>query len=168
MNETDRADDVREQFERASSFERLDDDAWTIRDATFEATVRVEERDDGSRCVVVVEAPTLDAAVVGERVAGVVEEGWYETFVRRVEAVDGVTRTERVETPAVRRDDDEVVVTATFTPSEDAPGDARALVTFVEGTWVQGIVPGYEYVDRIQAIREQAHRQGGDGGSTPL
>ncbi|MFW5938219.1 MAG: DUF5813 family protein, partial [Halanaeroarchaeum sp.] len=37
-----------------------------------------------------------------------------------------------------------------------AGDDVVAVVSFVEGTLMQGIIPGYDYEERIQRLRERA------------
>jgi len=56
---------------------------------------------------------------------------------------------------------DDVVVEVTFDGGADPAADAEALVNFLEGTWFQGIVPGYEYREDVQSMRERAHERGG-------
>jgi hypothetical protein len=129
------------------------DDGFVPTQTTFEATVSVE---DGS---VRIEShvPTLDAVVTDETVAPVVEDGWFETFERRVEDLAGVTKTDDVAVESVEREGEGVTVVTTIRPSTGTAGeDVIAVVSFVEGTWMEGIIPGYEYEARIQRLRERA------------
>ncbi|MFB6093879.1 MAG: DUF5813 family protein [Halanaeroarchaeum sp.] len=122
---------------------------------TFDATVRVE---DGT---VTIEQtlPTLDAAVVGETVAPVVEDGWFETLDRRVRDVGGVTKADDVRVTRVSRGEGSVTVRTALEASPGTIGDdALAVVSYVEGTWVEGIIPGYDYVDTVEDLRETARR----------
>ncbi|WP_232686377.1 DUF5813 family protein [Halobacterium zhouii] len=156
--------DAEAAFEDHRHFERTDDGfAPTTND--FEATVAL--RDDAVS--VTVTLPTLDAATT-EPVADVVEDGWYETFERRVEDAPGVAIADDVAAPDVERGTDEVTVETRVSGDDDtAADDALALVNYVEGTWFQGIIPGYDYVEEVQAMREQAATQAeGDGQGTPL
>jgi len=148
------ADDA---FERESDEADDGEGGYRVTTATFDATV-VPGPD---RYRVVVEAPTIGAAVVGEEVADVVVEGWYETLERRLSALGDVTTTDDVAEPTVRRAGETVVVEVTYDPSADAAGDALALVNFVEGTWFQGLIPGYAYEERVAAAREAARQRGG-------
>jgi len=41
--------------------------------------------------------------------------------------------------------------------------DAGALIDFVEGTYVQGVIPGYEYTAPVSDLLSAARQQGGGG-----
>lgn len=130
----------------------------------FEAVVEVEENGE-TRYRVVVRLPTLDAVVEGETVAQVVEDGWFETLERRLEGPEQVTTgLESVDSTVVRTEN-EVRVELTFasTNPERAAENAKSLVEFVEGTWVQGIVPGYEYGEPAASLLDRASRNYDDG-----
>jgi hypothetical protein len=79
--------------------------------------------------------------------------------------VGGVLRADRDLAPAARRTDDRVVVESTFADLDPRRGvaDALALINFVEGTYVQGIVPGYEYEGAVAEVVASARRAGGSG-----
>jgi hypothetical protein len=129
----------------------------------FDAEVAVAAREDGAvGFEVTVRVPSLSAATA-DHVAAVVEEGWYETFELRIEDVGDVTRGDHDLDPSVRRAGDEVVVTLSFGDLDPRRGvdDALAFVNFVEGTYVQGVVPGYEYVDPVAGILAEARRAAG-------
>jgi hypothetical protein len=142
-------------FESHHEFEGGDSE-YAVTTAQFEATVTV-----GEPHRLRAELPTLDAVVVGESVADVVEEGWFDTFRRRIEDLSGVT-TGSVESPAVSREGRTVVVEVAFDGKAPAD-DAVALLNSIEGTWFQGVVPGYDYRGDVQAMRERAHQRGGQG-----
>lgn len=151
-------DDLRRAFEAHDDFERAGD-GFEATGATFDARVAVGA--DGYR--VTVAAPTLDAAVAGESVADVVQEGWLETFSRRVADVDGVTRTDAVEPPVVERDGETVFVDVAVDRGGVEPAmDASALVTFVEGTWFEGVIPGYDYREPVASVRKRAQDRAGN------
>ncbi|MGM0399099.1 MAG: DUF5813 family protein [Halobacteriota archaeon] len=108
--------------------------------------------------------PTLNAAVENETVAPVVEDGWFETFERRVVDADGVTRSDAVDVTAVEREAATVTVVTEIEPSPGTAGeDVVAIVSFVEGTWMEGIIPGYEYVEQVERIRDRARRNAQSG-----
>ena len=133
--------------------------------AAFDARVAAAGRTDGRAAFdVTVAAPTLSAAAADE-VAEVVETGWFETFELRVADVGGVLRADRDLAPAARRTDDRVVIESTFADLDPRRGvaDALALINFVEGTYVQGIVPGYEYEGAVAEVVASARRAGGSG-----
>lgn len=129
------------------------DGGYEVTDATFDARVVVGDE----RWTLTLTLPTISAVVEGE-VGDAVAEGWYETLQRRLEDVGGVTRG-TVDGPAVTRDDGTVRVEFTG-GGEDPAADARALVTFAEGTWFQGVIPGYDYEQRVERLRRRARQRG--------
>jgi len=158
--------DVAGEFEAHGRFERTAGDGETFEPTTndWDATATVR---DGPVDVVVV-VPTLDAAT-NDEVADVVEDGWYDTFERRVEGADSVTLADDVDVTSVSRDAGDITVELTMDPrSGKAADDALALVNYVEGTWFQGVVPGYDYVEQVQAMREQAAQNAQSTDGTPL
>ncbi|MFB6156365.1 MAG: DUF5813 family protein [Haloferacaceae archaeon] len=129
----------------------------------FDAEVRAGEGTDGRiEFAVEVRVPRLSTVVEGE-VADVVEEGWAETFELRVTDPGGVTRGDRDLDPSVRAVDGALVVTVGFEDVDPRRGvaDALALVNFVEGTYVQGVIPGYEYTEPVAGILAEARRAAG-------
>jgi len=166
--------DLAGEFEAHGRFERTDGGgsagdgesgaAFAPTANDWDATVTV--RDGVVEVVVVV--PTLDAAT-NDEVADVVEDGWYDTFERRVEGADSVTLAEDVEVESVSREGGGITVELRMTPrSGKAADDALALVNYVEGTWFQGVVPGYDYVEQVQQMREQAAQNAQSTDGTPL
>ncbi|MFW6384495.1 MAG: DUF5813 family protein [Halodesulfurarchaeum sp.] len=142
-------------FRSAPGYEERSPDTFELRGLDFEGRVIVR---DGTP-ILQQELPTLDGAVVGETVAAVVEEGWLETFRRRVTDVTGATGHE-IGDPAVEQQGQTVEVRIPIKAGAKGPEAARHAATFVEATWVEGIVPGYEYEPRVQAIRDRAHSTG--------
>ncbi|AHG04681.1 hypothetical protein HALDL1_14595 [Halobacterium sp. DL1] len=156
--------DIDVEFVEHGRFRAVDEES---EEAAFEPTTN----DWSARAVV--EAETVDitvtvptlSAVVNEPVADVVEDGWYDTFERRVVDADSVTLADDVTVTGVSREEGDVVVELTLTPrSGKADDDALALVNYVEGTWFEGVIPGYDYVEQVQSMREQA-AQNGQGSS---
>jgi hypothetical protein len=158
-------DRVDRAFRDHGSFERVDgeEDVYESVTTPFEGVVSVAPADDGRVSFeVTVRVPTLDEVVDG-RVADIVEDGWYETFELRVEDVGGVTQREHDFDPAVRRRDGTVVVEFAFEEINERRGvdDAGALVNYVEGTYAQGIIPGYDYLPPATDIVDRAKQHGG-------
>lgn len=133
---------------------------FSLTTTPFDAAVRISA--DGSRISfrVSVETPTLNAVVRGEEVAPVVQEGWFETFERRVSDIAGVTKGD-IEPPTVSIDEatENVEVEAQFTTDHYPTGisDAKAIIDYIEGTYVQGIIPGYEYREPASCLLDRAH-----------
>jgi hypothetical protein len=156
MAEPTAAFDVAPEFEASPK-------GYAATTATFDAYVVV-----GAESVTVtVEVPTLDAAVVGETVPDVVEDGWFDTFRRRVSDLSGVTTADLGEPDVTRHETTVVVETAVPLRPDRVATDALAVINFVEVTWFGGVVPGYDYDERVQAAREAASEAGGSGGPPP-
>ncbi|WP_435062574.1 DUF5813 family protein [Halobaculum sp. EA56] len=136
----------------------------------FDAAVAVAEAADGRiEFDVTVTVPTLSAVVEGE-VADVVEDGWLDTFERRIDAIGDVTAAGHDLAPTVERRGDEVTVAESVRDLNERRGlnDAVAVVDFVEGTYVQGVIPGYEYGEPVTGLVSRARATGGDEGSGPF
>jgi len=142
---------TRAAFETHAAFERDGPDAFAVTTTRFDATVQTD--DDR----VTVRLPTLDAVVAGETVADVVEDGWYETLERRLDDVHTVVEADDASPPELTRDDEQVVLVVAF-GSTPAPDDALAVVDYAEGTWLQGVVPGYDYREPAAGLIEQARQ----------
>ncbi len=138
-------------------------DGFVVTTTPFEAHVRLANASDGVEYQITVRLPTLDAAVANEDVAAVVEDGWFETLDRRLEDAGGAVRvTPEPPTAEINRTTDEVIVESGFQTSNPSRGasDAKALVHYVEGTYVEGIIPGYTYRDPVASLRERARSRG--------
>lgn len=171
-------DRVRRAFRDHDAFEPAEADESGTRDegatATYRATstpfegvVDAEPVDGGETYfAVTVRVPMLDE-VTEDHVAPVVEEGWYETFELRVAGIGGIFEGDHEVTPETRETTREgtrvAEVRADLTDIDPRRGvnDAAAVVDFVEGTFVQGIIPGYEYTEPVTGIISQARQTGG-------
>lgn len=158
---TDRLAAAERALATHAAFDRRDD-RFAATATPFEATVRLEPAGDRVRYELVVELPTLDAVVAGESVADVVHDGWFETLDRRLEDLDGALRAEAAE-PTVELDEraGTVTVTTSFESTRPDHGaeDAAALVGYVEGTYVEGVIPGYTYRAPVSGLLEQAYER---------
>ena len=175
---TDLPDPVARELESHDAFEpTTDDDSYELTTTVFDATVTATEaegkRDGAFR--VTVTLPTLDTAVAGEAVAPVVEDGWFETLERRLEDVFTVAHTTTHDEPAIERDATDVTVTLEYVAWDAGEGadDAKALIEYVEGTYAQGIIPGYEYQGAAATLLENAQSRGqqaseGESGGMPM
>ncbi len=146
-------------LQRVNAFELRPEGTYAVTTIVFDASVAVA--DDPPHYHVTVRAPTLGAAVADDSVADVVETDWYETFALRVRDLPGGVGRSAVDEPEVARIGDEVVVEATLDAStpDRAAADAKALAEFVEGTWVQGVVPGYEYDEPVAGLLSRARQR---------
>lgn len=147
------------------------DDRFVATSTPFDGVVAAEPGEGGEiGFEVTVRVPMLDE-VTEDEVAPVVEDGWYETFERRIGGIGGgVIAGDHTPDPAVEtltRDGTRVAeVVATFEDIDPKRGvdDAAAIVDFVEGTYVQGVIPGYDYTDPVAGILAEARRAGGSDG----
>lgn len=161
-------------FEAHDAFER-DGEWFTLTTTAFDARVTAAETDEWAlRYTLEVRAPTLQAATaddVGDSVAA----GWFETYDRRLEDAPMAVRHD-VELAKRRVFEEAGDAVAVFVfewgNADQAPAIAKALAEYVEGTYVEGIVPGYEYEPPVADLLADARRSGGDdagaGGPMPL
>lgn len=130
----------------------------------FDVTVTGDPAPEGREATVYVTVvvPTLDAAVPGESVAEIVELDWFETFDRRVSDVGTVLESADVSEPSVEREGEHVVFDLAFRAwtADVAVADAKAAVDFVEGTYVQGVIPGYDYGEPVSGLLARARSHG--------
>ncbi|MEF8773826.1 MAG: DUF5813 family protein [Halobacteriales archaeon] len=147
-------DHVRQTFASDPAYERVEESTFAVTTTRFDVIVAVETDEALS---VTVRAPTLSAAVDGE-VADVVEEGWLETFERRIADLEIALEGTPDGDPSVAVEGEEVVVEIMLADADAGrcARDARAAAEFVEGTYMEGVIPGYEYRDPVAGMRERA------------
>lgn len=161
----ERAFGVHEAFER-------DGDEFILTTTAFDGRVTAAETDDWAlRYTVTVRAPMLSTAVESEVVGPAVEDGWFDTFALRLEDAPGAVR-ESVELSDLNvfEDDGDAVAVFAFEwgNADRAPDIAKALAEYVEGTYVEGVVPGYDYGEPVASMLSQASQGEGGGSGTPL
>lgn len=148
------------------------DEGFALTTIPFDSRTEAAESDYR----ITIRVPTLDAATE-ESVAEAVAEGWFETFERRLADAGSVTRGAiDVPAPTIERDADTVTVEFAFEHGDPAGAAdaAKALAEYVEGTYVEGIVPGYTYeppvADLLARARDHGDEGSGDGssGAMPL
>ena len=143
-----------------------EDGELVVTSTPFDGRIAAVEADDGRiEFDVTVTVPTL-SAVVADGVADVVEDGWLDTFERRIDTIGDVTAAGHDLAPTVERDGDEVVVAESIRDLNERRGldDAVAVVDYVEGTYVQGVIPGYEYGEPVSGLISRARAAGGSDG----
>jgi hypothetical protein len=165
--DADRALADHDGFERA-------DGGYTVRTTVFENNVTADDLVDEIAYTVTVEVPSLQAATA-DTVGPAVREGWLETLERRLEDAPKATRAGvNLEEYDMTAAGETVIVTYTFTyaPPARAADIAKSFVEYVEGTYVEGIVPGYDYTppvsDLIQSASQGESEGEGTRGGTPL
>jgi hypothetical protein len=158
-------------FRRHDAFEPEDatgGERFVAVSTPFDAVVDATPGEGGRLSfAITVRVPMLDD-VTEDEVAPVVEAGWYETFDRRIQSIGGgVLAGDHDLTPAVTETtfagDRVAEVRASFEDIDPNRGvdDAAAVVDFVEGTFVQGVIPGYDYTEPVTGILTAARRAGG-------
>jgi hypothetical protein len=167
----------------ATAFERHDafapsDGAFALDTTAFDVTATATETDGPKpgRFTVTVPVPTLSATVADhDDVAPVVEDGWFDTFERRLEDAFDVAQTGDGDDPVLHRDPETVRVELSYESwdADQGVSDAKALAEYVEGTWLQGLIPGYDYVGAAADLRAAASQNtvgedGTDRSGTPL
>lgn len=167
---TEFPDSVERAFGHHDAFER-DGDAYVVQTTAFEGRVTaVDGPKYYSAYTVTVRVPTLPAATADE-VGDAVTDGWFETLERRLEDAPQATRADvELGTFDVERDGEDVYVTYGFEwgDADRAADIAKTFVEYVEGTYVEGVIPGYEYVSPVEDLIDTASQEGGGGGGTPL
>lgn len=148
--------DLAETLRSHPEFSEAKPDEFVVDGLDFDGTVHIE---DGATRLKL-ELPTLDAVVEGETVAEVVQTGWAETFEARAVDVTNLSSVPQTE-PAIHAGADRIEVTMTVEGDESIDPDGLIhAANFVESVWVEGIIPGYDYEKRVQAIRERAAETG--------
>ncbi len=147
------------------------DERFVATSTPFEAAVDPAPAEGGEISFeVVVRVPMLDEVTEGD-VAPVVEDGWYETLERRLDGIGGgVLAGGHDLDPSVSETVHEGTRSAEFRAAfadidpNRGVNDAAAVIDFVEGTFVQGVIPGYDYTDPVSGILAEARRAGGSDG----
>lgn len=158
-------------FESHDAYER--DGSWfALTSTAFDARVSAEATDDRAlRYTLEVRAPTLESATADE-VGSTVAKGWFDTYDRRLEDAPMAVRhdVDLAERRVFEEAGDAVAVFGfEWGNADQAPAIAKALAEYVEGTYMEGIVPGYEYVPPVSDMLSEARQSGGDdGGGGPM
>lgn len=146
---------------------------YTLQTTAFDGEVFLPQADAAEPTYeVVVRTPTLEAAT-SEQVGPAVAVGWFETFKKRLGDAPGATRHDvSLDAFGVAEDDDTVVVRYEFVEANPqiAADVAKTFVEYVEGTYVEGVVPGYQYEGAVAELIGEAAAHGSEGnvGGTPL
>lgn len=138
----------------------------------FDSRVTVTEASSSTRYTLTVRAPTLDSAVE-EDVGPSLLDGWFETFERRLEdAPMAVRDTVELDEHSVHSDDGDAVATLSFyfkyKKTDRAPDVAKAMAEYVEGTYIEGIVPGYTYRPPVSEMLDRARQGENEDSSGPM
>ncbi len=139
------------------------EDGYALETTVFETAVTAIQA-EGPRDGVIrvtVRLPTLDAATT-DPVASIVEDDWFQTLERRLADVFSVAHTTRHEEPRLERNGEEVRVSLEYVTWNAGEGvdDAKTLIEYVEGTFAQGLIPGYDYRGEAATLLENAQAAG--------
>lgn len=158
-------------FEGHDAFER--DGRWfEVTTTRFDGRVTAEETDEWAHSYTVeVRAPMLSSAIEGD-VGPAVEDGWFDTYELRLEDTGMAVRqdVDFTEYRLLKEAGDAVAVFEfEWGNADHVPEMAKAMTEYVEGTYMEGIVPGYEYRPPVSELLSRA-RSGadGDGNSGPM
>lgn len=167
-------DPARRALERHGAFE-AGKEGYTCTTTPFDAVVTASEAvgEHDTTVEIEVRVPTLDAVVVGETVGPAVEDGWFETLELRLEDAYHAADASDTEEPVIERDRE--TITATYAVHAWNAGRgidaAKAVIDYVEGTYVQGIIPGYNYDEPVAGLlnraQQNADSEGGAGEGGP-
>ena len=156
-------------FEGHDAFER-EGEAFAVTTTTLGGQATAAETDDWAlEYTLTVRAPMLGEAVTADEVGEAVEAGWFETYERRLEDAPKTTRADvELADLTVREQAGEAVAefTVAYGNADRAPEVLKAMAEYAEGTYVEGIVPGYEYEGVAAELLGDARTGGGDGGSS--
>jgi len=176
MSDDGASERARRSFEEHDAF-LADDGAYRVETTAFDGRVEIgiekgdEDRDGRSlRYRLVVRAPTLSAATE-ESIGPNLEEGWFETYERRLEDAPGAVRDDvELEELTVHTGGGEAVAEFTFTLGDvdRAPAVAKAVTEYAEGTYVEGIVPGFTYRPPVSDLLGRARKAGEGEGTGPM
>lgn len=141
-------------------------DGVAVRTTVFDGIVTASATTGGDLTFVVrVTVPTLSAATTDD-VSDVVLEDWFETLERRAAEAGKATRKPVSFTSvAVQRSAETATVEYRYRSDDAASGlaIAKTLVEYVEGTYLEGVVPGYDYTGPVADLLATAS-QSGEGG----
>lgn len=157
-------------FEAHDAFER--DGRWfEVTTTKFDGRVTAEPTDDWELAYTLeVRAPMLSAVTEGH-VGSAVEDGWFETYELRVEDSHMAVRQDiEFDDYRVFEEADEAVAVFEFEwgNADHVPDMTKAMTEYVEGTYMEGVVPGYDYTQPVSEMLAKARQDGQGGGPMPL
>ncbi len=96
--------------------------------------------------------------VTEEPIPSVVEDEWFRTFELRLADIAGATRGHH--SLAVHTERGPAMIAVDITVADQnldrALDDITAVAEYIEGTYVEGLIPGYSYTDVARTLRERA------------
>lgn len=142
---------------------------YRITATAFEGTLEVTGSEvPGWTVTLSVRVPSLDS-VTTDRVTPAVETDWLRTLQRRLEDAPMATRRSvTLDAFSVEPTDGHVDIEYTYThdSAQGAVDIASTFAEYVEGTYVETVIPGYEYEPPVSDLLSDA--TDGEKGGTPL
>jgi len=163
---------ARSAFEGHEAFE-TGPAGYRLTTTVFETLVTASEREDyATDFTVRVDVPTLQRVTEDGQVGDAVQSGWLDTLERRLGDAPKATRASvELDDFDVTTEDSVVTVTYEFSygDADRAAAVAKTFVEYVEGTYVEGVVPGYDYGEPVtDLLSSAATGEDGERGGTPL
>jgi len=141
-------EDIVSAIQIQNAFELVEDveGLFTSKTTTFDAKFEVNIIENGIKCRVEMEVPTIDSIVL-EEVESIVKEGWLETFSLRLEDIGGAVQNELDSVEIKLKNEKKVGIIIEFSSESISRGigDSKAIVDYIEGTYREGIIPGFKY-----------------------
>lgn len=159
--------DVAAAFEAHEAYKRTGE-TFQLTTTAFGGQVRFQETDGYAIAYeLTVRAPMLSSATDDE-VGAAVEDGWFDTYALRLEDAAGSVRDSVDVEYEVHEEAGDAVATFRFEwgNPDRAAAIAKALAEYTEGTYVEGIVPGYDYQEPVSSLVSSASH--GEGQGPPL
>lgn len=158
-------DAVVRAFGRHESYTEADEE-YVVETTAFDSRVAVAVDANPPVYTLTVRTPTL-ATAVEEEVGPHLLDGWFETLQRRVEDAPSAVRTDIELTSDVQSADGQAIITLQFPfgRPERAPDVVKTMAEYVEGTYVEGVVPGFTYRPPVSGLLASATH--GSGGVEP-
>jgi hypothetical protein len=160
-------DDIETEFVSRDAFESQAE-RYQVTTAAFDSSVAATQDGETIHFTVEVTVPDIQAVTV-EDVGATVATDWFETFERRLADAPKATRaTVELDGFEVTERTDSVEIVYQFSRESPQSGIdiAKTFAEYVEGTYVEGVIPGYEYTGAVAELLGDAS-QGKEGG-TPL
>ncbi|MFB6205927.1 MAG: DUF5813 family protein [Haloglomus sp.] len=153
--------DAHDAYERAAG-----GPAFVLTTTRFDATLTARDDADAEWALTYeleVRAPMLSTATADE-VGSAVEEGWFDTLALRLEDAPGAVRDSVDPDLDVTEEAGDAVISYQFEWGDAgrAAAIAKAFAEYAEGTYLEGIVPGYDYEPPVSEMLATARNAGGD------
>lgn len=155
---------ARRAFERHETYTEAEE-GFIVETTVFDSRVAVADNSAETVYTLTIQTPTLRSAVE-EDVGPNLLDGWLETLERRVKDAPEAVHADIELTADVQSHDGQAIITlrVPFDRPERAPAVLKAMTEYVEGTYVEGVVPGFTYRPPVSKLLTSAtHSDEQDG-----